>query len=441
MKNPFPLPVMVFLLFLLPGSLFSQFPHPALTGYWHNWNDFNAPYIPIDQVDSRYNVIAVAFAVPEAGSNHKIIFNPDGVSQAAFISQVQTQQAQGKKVLISIGGATAPVILNNPAERDTFSARMLTIINTCGFDGIDIDLEGGSLSVSAGTTISLPVDPPLVNLIQAIRDIMQQYHQQHQKKLLLSMAPETAYVQGGYTAFQGIWGAYLPLIDALRDSLDVLHVQLYNSGSMQALDGNLYNQGTADFLVAMTEMLIQGFNTPGGYFQGLPASKVAVGLPACPSAAGGGFTDTATVAAAIRYLINTGPNPGTYQLINPAGYPGLAGMMTWSINWDASPFCGTSYEFAASYQSLFGTATGLDTQMPGIRQLYLWPNPATNCLNIRCSSTETLGRPPGIFDIRGHHLQWLPEDRQEMKISIEHLKEGLYLIIYGEQIRRLSVIK
>jgi chitinase len=42
------------------------------------------------------------------------------------------------------------------------------------------------------------------------------------------MAPETAFVQGGMSAFTGIWGAYLPVIHALRDSLDMLNVQLYN---------------------------------------------------------------------------------------------------------------------------------------------------------------------------------------------------------------------
>ncbi|HRY31546.1 MAG TPA: glycosyl hydrolase family 18 protein [Bacteroidales bacterium] len=441
MKHLYPFTFLTLLLCLLAGRLFSQFPHPALTGYWHNWNDFNAPYIPLDQVDSRYNVMAVAFAVPETGSNHKMTFIPDGISQAAFITQIQAQQAQGKKVLISIGGATAPVILNNAADRDTFSARMLDIINTYGFDGIDIDLEGGSLSVSAGSTIAMPVDPPLVNLIQAIRDIMQLYHQQHQKKMLLSMAPETAYVQGGFVVFQGIWGAYLPLIDALRDSLDVLHVQLYNSGSMQALDGNLYNQGTADFIVSMTEMLIQGFQTSGGYFQGLPASRVAVGLPACPSAAGGGFTDTATVAAAVRYLMNTGPNPGTYQRISPTGYPDLAGMMTWSINWDATPACGTTWEYAANYQALFGTSTGIYPEPDGNSRLQLWPNPASTSLHIRCPDAASEAGHPEIYDLSGKCIRFLPGDKEAMEIDITALEEGIYLFRYGSLNRKFLVIK
>jgi chitinase len=83
------------------------------------------------------------------------------------------------------------------------------------------------------------------------------------------------------SAFAGIWGGYLPIIDALRDSLDVLQVQLYNSGSMYGVDNNVYNSGTADFITSQTEAVIYGFNTAGGAFNGLPANKVAVGLPAC----------------------------------------------------------------------------------------------------------------------------------------------------------------
>ncbi len=222
---------LIILLICLPFFSKAQAPNPALIGYFHNWQDFNAPYVQLDQVDSRYNMINVAFAVPEFGTSYKMKFVPDQVSQATFISQIQTLQRQGKKVLISIGGATAPVSLNNIAERDAFIVTMTNIVNTYGFDGIDIDFEGSSLSISGGT-ISTPVDPPIINLIYAIKQIMANYYATKNHRMILTMAPETAFVQGGQSAYGGIWGAYLPVIDALRDSLEILHVQLYNSGSM-----------------------------------------------------------------------------------------------------------------------------------------------------------------------------------------------------------------
>ena len=224
---------------------FSQIPNPALVGYFHNWNTINAPYIQLTSIDNRYNVIEVAFAIPKIGTDYNMEFTPDQVSQATFISQIQTLQAQGKKVLISIGGATATVKLDNIAERDTFISSMNNIINTYGFDGIDIDLEGSSISVSGGT-IDSPTDSSIIHLIDAIEQMMTDYHTANGKKLLLTMAPETAFVQGGQSAYGGIWGAYLPIVHALRDSIDILQVQLYNSGTMFGIDGNIYSQGTSD---------------------------------------------------------------------------------------------------------------------------------------------------------------------------------------------------
>jgi chitinase len=58
-------------------------------------------------------------------------------------------------------------------------------------------------------------------LIQACRDIASAFG----SGFLLTMAPETAYVQGGLSQYGGIWGAYLPVIYGLRDLLAYLHIQ------------------------------------------------------------------------------------------------------------------------------------------------------------------------------------------------------------------------
>lgn len=268
-------------------SLLAQAQGPDLVGYWHNWNDASAPYIELDQVDPRYTVIEVAFAEPAPGTTYDMQFVPSLTTPATFIAQVASLQAQGKKVLISMGGANATVQLNADVERDQFITSMVGILNTYGFDGLDIDLEGASVT-NTGGTIAAPTTPSVIRLIDAIGSIMAQYHAQNNRKMMLTMAPETAFVQGGMSAYGGIWGAYLPIIDALRDSLDILQVQLYNSGSMYGIDGGIYNQGTADFIVSQTEAVLQGFTTAGGTFAGLRPDQVAIGLPACTSAAGGG---------------------------------------------------------------------------------------------------------------------------------------------------------
>ncbi len=323
---------------------------PALVGYWHNWSAAAAPYIPLDQIDARYNIVCVSFGVPQAGTTAQITFTPDQGTQAAFIAQIQTLQSQGKKVILSLGGATAPVILSNATDKAAFISSVSNILNTYGFDGIDIDFESGSLSVSGGT-IANPIDQPVINLIAGIKQVMVNFRTSKGSKMFLSMAPETAYVQGGMSAYSGLWGAYLPIIHALRDSMDILQVQLYNSGSMYGINGSIYTQGTADFIVSQSEAVIKGFNTAGGAFVGLPASKIAVGLPACASAAGSGFTATATVKSAMDYLRGKGPKPGTYTLAQAGGYPDFRGMMTWSINWDKA--CGVPYAFAQNFQNIF----------------------------------------------------------------------------------------
>jgi chitinase len=372
-----------------------------LIGYWHNWQDANAPYIQLDLIDSRYDVVEVAFAVPSSPTDMTMLFTPEVVTQNDFISKIQTLQSQGKKVLISIGGATSNIDLTTTPNKTAFINSMISIINTYGFDGIDLDIENGNSIVITGGTIASPSNQAAINLISAVKQIMTNFRTSNNKKLMLTMASETAYVQGGQSAYGGIWGGYLPIIDALRDSLDILQVQLYNSGSMYGIDGGIYSQGTADFIVAMSEAVINGFSTAGGSFAGIPSNKVAVGLPACSSAAGGGYVAPATVNAAVKYLIGEGSQPGSYVLNNSAGYPVLRGMMTWSINWDAVSTCGNTYEYASNYQSIFGNTmpvettdsvkiTGGDLYITDISKGVIIKSPNGNCWRITIDNNGTV---------------------------------------------------
>lgn len=344
----------IILLLILSPKLRSQMPKNALIGYWHNWNSTDAKYILLDKIDPRYNVIEVAFALPTSNTDMTMNFIPEIVSKSELISQIQLLQSKGKKVLISVGGATAYIDIKDNAQFDNFVTSMNNIIETYGFDGIDIDIEhGNSIIITSGSTIVSPNNQSMINLINAVKSIMSNYRTKYSKKMLLTMAPETAYVQGGQSGFGSIWGGYLPIIHALRDSIDVLQVQLYNSGSMYGIDNNIYEQGNSDFIVAMTEAVIHGFNTAGGWFTGLPSHKIAVGLPACSSAAGGGFVDTSNVKKAMQYLIGNGPKVGSYSLDSINGYKNLTKMMTWSINWDSMSTCANSYEYADNYENIF----------------------------------------------------------------------------------------
>lgn len=410
--------IIFFLFFtaLITSSCFAQ--THTLTGYWQNWNDGSNPYIPLGNIDSAYSVIEVSFATPVGGTTFNMTFTPDGVSSAAFIAKVDSLRNKGKKVVISIGGANDPVILNDTTQRNLFINSLFSIITTYHFDGIDIDLEGISVTISGGT-ITAPVDAKIINLISGIKSLMTKYRVQYNKKMYLTMAPETAYVEGGMSAFGGIWGAYLPILHSLRDSIDILQVQFYNSGSMYGLDGRIYNQGTADFIISQTDALIKGFNTAGGFFTGFRQDQISVGLPACSGAAGGGYIIPDSVKAAIKYLRGLGPKPGTYSLTSL--YPNLRGMMTWSVNWDANSGCHSVYEFARTYGSIFTPLTGFNNNnnntVTGYRLYQNYPNPFNPATKIKFSLSTGSFTKLIIVDEMG---------REVLKLVNENLSAGSY---------------
>ncbi|MET0400932.1 MAG: fibronectin type III domain-containing protein, partial [Cystobacter sp.] len=297
-----------------------------IVGYWHNF-DNGSTNIRLRDVSPKYNVIQVAFAEPVGGpTTGNMAFTPYNATVADFKADIAYLKGQGKKVLISLGGANGTVDLDNAAAKQKFVSTMQGIIDTYGFDGLDVDLEGSSLSLNGGDTdLRNPTTPRIVNLIDGVRQLLNRYG----TSFLLTMAPETAYVQGGLVAYGGPWGAYLPVIHALRDRLTYLHVQHYNTGSLTGLDGKSYSQGTADFHVAMAEMLLQGFpiaNNPNNVFPALRAEQILIGLPSSPQAAGGGYTQPAEVHKALGYLIKGKSFGGGYVLRKSSGYPDFKGV-------------------------------------------------------------------------------------------------------------------
>lgn len=335
----------------------------VITGYWQNWGNTSQtpPYIPLRNINSKYNVVEVAFAL-NGTDNATMSFAPANGTQANFISDMQYLQAQGKKVLISVGGATGTVTLNTAAQKQAFISSMESILDTYNFDGFDLDLEGSTtLQMDNGdNNFMSPTTAKVVNMIDAVKQIIS-YRQAKGKTCWLTMAPETYYVQTAYnSSYSPLVGAYLPLIYGLRSQLTFIHTQYYNTGTVKGLDNGIYAESTPDFIVSMTEMLLKGFPVAGTSlsFPALRPDQVAFGLPAVPAAAGGGYLAPAGVKQALNYLMKAQSFGGSYKLQNTAGYPGLRGIMTWSINWDTT----NGNEFANNYYDyFFGTSTNTNT--------------------------------------------------------------------------------
>jgi chitinase len=325
------------------GCVDTGLPRHALIGYLHASFANGSGYVRMADIPPAWDIIDLAFGEPTSVTSGDIRFTrcpaaecPNVESDADFTAAIRAKQAQGKKVLISIGGQNGQVQLTTTAARDRFVSSVAAIIDRYGLDGLDIDFEGHSLFLNPGDAdFRNPTTPVIVNLISALRSLKARYG----ARFVLTMAPETFFVQVGYQFYGGTssgdnrTGSYLPVIHALRNDLTVLHVQDYNSGPVTGLDNQFHVMGGADFHVAMTDMLLAGFpvaNT-GQVFPPLRPDQVAIGLPAANSA-GNGFTAPEQVHAALNCLVR-GQGCGAYTLRGgPAA--ALRGLMTWSINWD-----------------------------------------------------------------------------------------------------------
>jgi chitinase len=291
-------------------------PAHILTGYWEDFTNGATP-LRLRDVSSNYDLIAVAFA-GTGSSPGAVTFSVDsglssalgGYTDAQFTSDVQTLHSQGRDVILSIGGANGTVSIGDAASAANFANSAFALMQQFGFDGVDIDLEAG------------------IN-VQFLTSALQQLSSKA-PGLIVTLAPQTIDVQPG--------GAYLQLIDQIKGILTVVDTQYYNSGSMNGCDGNVYSEGSVDFITAQACILLQHVR----------ADQVGLGLPASSSAAGSGVQPPSNVNAALDCLAR-GTSCGSFK---PAGtFPSIRGAMTWSINWDASngnAFSGTVHPHLAT---------------------------------------------------------------------------------------------
>ncbi len=78
---------------------------------------------------------AVSFTLDSAGLG--------GYTVDQFKADVKAKQAAGKKVIISVGGEKGTVSVNDAASAANFANSVYSLMQTYGFDGVDIDLENG----------------------------------------------------------------------------------------------------------------------------------------------------------------------------------------------------------------------------------------------------------------------------------------------------------
>ncbi|WP_327719130.1 glycoside hydrolase family 18 protein [Streptomyces sp. NBC_00490] len=276
-------------------------PRHAVTGYWQNFNN-GAKVQKISDVQSSYDIIAVAFA-DATTTPGAVTFNLDsaglgGYTVDQFKADIAAKKAAGKKVIVSVGGERGTVAVNDATSAANFANSVYSLMQTYGFDGVDIDLENG-LNATYMT--------------QALRSLASKAG----SSLVITMAPQTI-------DMQSTSNAYFQTALNIKDILTVVNMQYYNSGSMLGCDGKVYSQGSVDFLTALACIQLEG---------GLSPSQVGLGLPASTSGAGSGYVSPSVVNNALDCLTK-GTSCGSFKPSRT--YPDLRGAMTWSTNWDAS---------------------------------------------------------------------------------------------------------
>jgi len=292
------------------GGGSSGLPAHLLMGYWQDFTNAALP-LTLAQVPASYNLVAVAFGT-STGTPGQVAFSLDstlasdlgGYTQQQFTSDIQTLHSRGQKVILSVGGQNGAISVDDAASASAFASSVYSIIQQYGFDGVDIDLENG-------------VNPAYM------ASALEQLGSDVGSSLIITLAPQTVDTQS-------TGNDYFELALDIKSILTMINTQYYNSGSMNGCDGNVYSEATENFITALACTELQG---------GLSASQVGLGLPASASAAGSGYVSPSVVNDALDCLA---ARASCGSFVPSAAYPGIRGVMTWSINWDAS----NGYNFA-----------------------------------------------------------------------------------------------
>jgi chitinase len=292
------------------GGGSSGLPAHILMGYWQDFTN-GADNLTLADVPTSYNLVAVAFGTA-TDTPGQVAFSLDstlasdlgGYTQQQFIDDIQTLQSRGQKVILSVGGANGTISVDDAASASAFASSVYSLIQEYGFNGVDIDLENG-------------VDPTYM------ASALEQLESDVGSSLIITLAPQTVDTQT-------TGDDYFQLALDIQPILTMINTQYYNSGTMNGCDGNVYAEGTENFITALACTELEG---------GLSPSQVGLGLPASTSAAGSGYVDPSVVNDALDCLAS-GQNCGSF--VPPTTWPGIRGVMTWDINWDAS----NGYNFA-----------------------------------------------------------------------------------------------
>ena len=317
---------------LISTKLFAQ-PCKEIVGYYPNWQWYDRSKLvnPMSIDYSKYSIINYCFFAPQpdgsinstdSWSDENLLLGQPDWNNGGYIpntSIVSQAHLNNVKILPSIGGWTLssnfPSIAASPAKRQLFAQSCVNLIQTYGFDGIDLDWEYPGFVDHNGT----PQDYyNFTLLLRDVRDAIDNYGQSVNKTMLL-----TAAVSGSYTKMDDVdWSNVTPL-------LDIINVMSYDYfGAFDPISNHnspLFapQQGNAQFNLAKSiDLLVNQYN--------VPPSKITAGVA---------FYGRSMKTAGTPQLFasNTGQaDVVTFQVDEgtPLYYSTLLGMGQFNEHWD-----------------------------------------------------------------------------------------------------------
>jgi chitinase len=281
-----------------------------LAGYWFEWQ----PSVKLSDIPPEYNVVVIAFM--EGDNAGMPVYKPMMTPGDVIAEGVAKLRSEGRVVLVSLGGAHGDIRVN-AIYKQQFKDAVSRAIETYGFSGIDIDLEGESVLAADNATV-IPA---------ALRELKTEYMVKN-REFVITMAPEFIFLHGENAA-------YRPYIDGLEGFYDLIYPQYYNQGDYGVWSERLGvylpqndDRVKSEFLYTLSNAIVTGTS---GYIK-IPADKFAIGLPATPDAAIDGYVKNPDDARkAVQRLA--------------AENNAIRGFMTWSINHDSV----ANYAFAKAY--------------------------------------------------------------------------------------------
>ena len=302
-------------------SVNSQLPQHMVTGYWHNFCN-GSTNLKLRDVPRYYDMICVAFTGNTATPG-EVTFELDsylatavgGYTKQQFIDDIQELKSKGQHVILSVGGANGRITIDSEEAADKFASTLSKIIKKFGFEGVDIDLEGAAVSGTA-------------YIARGLRKV----HNEFGDDFIITMAPETYYMHKA----DDLTGAYFRLATEIKDILTICYPQFYNAGGDIGYNNFNARYPSQSFITSLATMYIEN---------GLRPDQLAIGVPALPSGAGSGYISIDNLKEVINSLVYKKPLDG---FTPPREYKTLRGVMTWSINWDATQ----NYVWAKSMSEL-----------------------------------------------------------------------------------------